>query len=141
MLKKRKNKTKEQLIKELMANKRFQEKMAFTRDKFYPALMDSSKSIDDALSFLGSISTIVMESFLEFMKDKKFSELNLTDKLDKKDEKYEELVDLLTLFNDMNVFDAKDLIEGMKREVQLFCNEEMKTRQLSSLKTKWIDEL
>lgn len=137
---KRTNKTKEQLLAELRANLKFQEKMQFTREVFYPQLITASKSVDDTLSFLSSISTVMMETFLGMMRDKKFSELNLIDKLDPKDEKYEDIKTLLNLFNEQTVFEARDILEGMKREIQMWCNDEMKERKLESLQTKWLDQ-
>jgi len=138
---KRKNKTKAELIAELKGNQKFVEKMKFTKEVFYPALVSASKNIDDSLSFLTSINNIVMEKFLGYMKEKNFGELKLVDMLDPKDEKYEELKSMLELFSGKSVFEAKEFLEGMKQEIQLFINEENKTRPLSSLKTQWLDEL
>lgn len=134
-------KTKEEIIKELRGNKKFAEKMAFAKDKFYPALMKSSKSIDDATMFLSSISTVMMEKFLGIMKERKMSDLKLIDALDSKDEKYEDIKFLLELFEDMTVFDARDYIEGMKNEVNLFIQEENRVRPLSDLKTRWLGDM
>jgi transcriptional regulator of heat shock response len=114
--------------------------MKFTREVFYPALCNASKNIEDATMFIGSISTVMMEKFLQLMKEKKFSELKLTDSLDPKDEKYNELKEMLDLFNDMSVFDARTYFEGMKSEISLFIQEENKDRPLSDLKTKWLDQ-
>ena len=141
MKEKRVNKTKEELLKELRGNQKFIEKMKFTKEVFYPALLNASKSIDDASSFLSSINNIMMEKFLGYMKEKNFGELKLVDMLDPKDEKYDELKKMLTLFDDKSVFDAKEYIEGMRNEISLFLGEEAKNRPLSSLKTKWLDEL
>jgi len=135
------HKTKAELIVDLKNNKDWVEKMKFTREVFYPALCKASKNIDDAISFLGSINTVMMEIFLGFMKTKMFGELDIISKLDPKDEKYAELVELMKLFEDKSVFDAKSLFEGMRQEIQLFTNEELKERSLDTLKTKWIDEL
>ncbi len=133
-------KTKEQIIADIQNNYKFQENMKFAKEKFFPALCKSSKSIDDATMFLASINNILMESFLGFMKEKTFGDLKLIDKLDNKDDKYMDTVALLELFNDKSVFDAKELLEGMRTEIQLFINEENKVRPLTDLKTKWLDD-
>jgi ribosomal protein L7/L12 len=138
---KRKNKSKEELIKELKNNQKFQEKMAFTREKFFPALCEATTSIDDALQNLSIINTVLMEKFLGQMKEKKFADINIADNLDTKDSKYGALKAMLELFNDMSLYDAKDLLEGMRNEINLFLTEENKSRSLAELKTKWIDEL
>jgi len=134
-------KTREELLKDLRKSPDFMKKMKFTKEVFYPQLIKASKSVDDASTFLASISTVMMQKFLEIMKEKKFSDLKLAESLDSKDEKYHELVDLLDLFKDDSVFDARDKVEGMKREIDQFIHDEMQVRQLSDLKPKWIDEL
>lgn len=69
------------------------------------------------------------------------SELKIVDNLSKDDTKYEALKDMLQLFDDYSVFDAKDMLEGMKNEITLFLVEENKARTLDDLKRKWIDEM
>jgi len=133
-------KTKEELIADLQKSAKWQEKMHFARNRFYPALCDLDTSVDDVKIFLASINTILMEKFLGKMKELKFSDMKLADSLDPKDENYEGYAVLLNLFNDMNIFDAKDLIEGMRSEIQTFVDDEMKNKKLVALKTKWIDE-
>lgn len=141
MKKKRINKTREEILADLKGNQKFVEKMKFTKEVFYPALLKSSKSIDDASSFLSSINNIMMEKFLGYMKEKNFGDLKLVEMLDPKDEKYAELKEMLALFDEKSVFEAKEYIEGMRNEISLFLGEEAKGRPLSSLKTKWLDEL
>lgn len=82
-----------------------------------------------------------MEKFLGEMKKLTFKELKIVEGLDEKAEKYKEYKELLALFDDMSVFDAKDYLEGMKNEIDVFITDEMKNRPLSSLKAKWIDEM
>jgi hypothetical protein len=138
---KRQNKTKEELLKDLKGNKAFAEKMKFTREMFYPALCKATVSIEDATQQLYMINTMLMQKFLGKMKETKFSELGLTEILSEQDPNYEALKEMLELFADYNAFDAKDIMEGMRNEINLFIQEENKTRKLDDLKTKWIDEL
>lgn len=140
MKKKQHHKSKEELLVDLKKNKEFQDNMKFTREVFYPALCKGTKNVDDALYFLSSFTTVMMEVFLGLMKDKKLGELNLISKLDPQDTKHEELKALISLFEDMSIFEAKAHFENMKGEIQLFCNEEMKVKKLEDLKTTWIDE-
>lgn len=136
-----KHKSKEELMADLKANTKFQEKMKFTKDVFYPALCEATTSIDDASILLSGFNTVIMQEFLAMMKDKTLKELNLGDKLDPFNNKMDECKKLLALFEDMSVFDAKDYIEGMRNEIQLFLTEEAKERSLSELKVKWLDEI
>lgn len=134
-------KTKEELLAEMKGNAKFQQKLKFTKEKLYPAVINASLNIDDAKMFLSSINNVLMEKFLGEMKKLTFKELKIVEGLDEKAEKYKEYKELLALFDDMSVFDAKDYLEGMKNEIDVFITDEMKNRPLSSLKAKWIDEM
>lgn len=133
--------TKAEALRDLRANPEFQKRMSFVREQFYPALIEASTSIDDASTLLSGFNNVMMEKFLGIMKEKKVSELGLYERLDQESPKIEEHKRLLDLFQDMNVFDAKSYIEGMKDELETFKLDEMKERPLSSLKTRWLDEL
>ena len=134
------NKSKAEILDGMKKNAEFQKKLAFTKEKFYPALCKASANIEDAGLILAGFNTQIMQSFLEKMKDVKLNELNLQLKLDVKADNYLEFQDLLALFQEMSVFEAKDLIEGMRGELELFKTEEWKARPLESLKVTWIDE-
>ncbi len=133
--------SKDELLADLRQNEDFMKRMEFVKTKFYPALCDATRNIDDALSFLSSINTIIMNDFLERMKEVKLVDMKLVDKLDPTDEKHEQLKSLLALFDDIDVFKAKEYLEGMRQEINLFLSEENKERQLSDLKPKWLDDL
>lgn len=132
---------KDELIAELRKNEQFMKKMKFAREVFYPALCKASENIDDAQMLLSGFNTIIMQQFLELMKEKTVASLQLEDKLDKDSPKYNENVQLLHIFDDMSIFDAKDQMEGMKNEITLFVTEENKGRKLEDLKTKWLTDL
>ena len=132
--------TKEELLKQLKNNIDFTQRMKFVKEQFYPALCKASKNIEDATTFLTSINNIIMNDFLGRMKDVKLSEMKLTEKLDPQDEKYDDLVELIKIFDDLDVFKAKEYLEGMRQEINLFLSEENKERKLESLKTKWLTD-
>ena len=111
----------------------------FVRDSFYPALLESTDSIDDAKFLLSSFSNMLMEQFLSQMKEKKFIELELRTKLDKNSPKYKKYLKLLAIFGDKSVYDARELIEGMKNEIEMMISSEMKERPLDSLKTMFYE--
>ena len=115
--------------------------MKFIKESFYPALLKATTSIEDAVQNLTIINSVMMEKFLGFMKEKKFSDLDVYSNLSKDDPKYEDLKADVDLFNGMSVFEAKEYLEGMKQEINLFIADEQKVRGLDTLPTKWIDEL
>ncbi len=129
---------KEEILADLKKNEDFQRRMKFVKESFYPALCKASKNIEDAQMFVGSITTVMMEIFLGFMKEKKLSELNLILKLDEKDEKYEDLCEMMKLFDNMSVFEAREHFESMKREIDLFLREETRKRPLGELTVNWM---
>ena len=94
-----KNKSKEELIEGLKKNQKWVAKMEFTRNKFYPALLEVDTDIDDIKMFLSSISSIILEKFLAKMKEDTTAGLDLPSLLDKKDKNYEQYVTILKLFD------------------------------------------
>lgn len=112
---------------------------SFVKDKLYPALLDASESIDDAKYLLGSFSNMMMEKFLAKMKEIKFNELKLEEKLDPKAKKYEQFKVMLDLFKDESIFTSRELIEGMKNEIEMMITNEMKERELHTLKTNFLE--
>jgi len=140
-MKKRANKSKEEILAGLKQNADFQKKMKFIKETFFPALCAASQSIDDAQILLTGFNNQVMQAFLGKMKEVYVKDLQLDAQLDKDNPKYAENQILVAHFQEMPVFEAKELIEGMKNEITLFLTEENKKRPLSELQTKWLDEI
>ena len=134
------NKTKLEIAEDMRRQQKARYLRAFIKEKFYPALMEASTSIDDAKFLLSSLSNMVMENFLAQMKETKFVSLNLGAKLDKKAKNFPQYAAMLALFADENVLQARELIEGMKSEIELFINDEMKKRKLDTLTTNFLQE-
>lgn len=141
MKQKRVVKSKQEVIAELKKNAVAMASLTFIKEKFYPALLEASVSVSDAKQLLSGFNTTVMQTFLESMKDMRLKDLKLEDKLDKESKKYEQMKTLLAVFDEMNVFEAKGHIENMRAEIEKFEMDEMEGRPLSSLQTKWLDEI
>lgn len=139
-MQKKQPKTKEQIVDNMKAVAEAKRLRVFVKDKFFPALINSTESVDDAKFLLGSLSNMVMQEFLSKMKGMKFIELKLHEKLDKKSEKYQDFIDLLALFSNEDVFTCKEIIEGMKGEINMMVDNELKGRKLDTLKTDWLPE-
>lgn len=132
--------TTEQILEQTRKHAEWQEKMKFIKEEFYPALVRATTSIDDALSNLSIINTVILEKFLAKMKEVKMKDIDIYTNLSKSDPQYEGLKALLELFDDKSVFETKEYFEGMRNEIQLFLSDEQKERTLDSLKTKWLGE-
>lgn len=135
------NKSKEELLADLKKNADFQRKIKFTREVFYPALLKANPTVEDASTWLGGFNSAIMQAFLERMKDAKMKDLNLRLKLDAMSDNFLAFQDIVGVFDDMTVFQAKDHIEGMRGEIDVWKADEDRARPLAELKTKWIDEL
>lgn len=138
---KRQNKTREEILKDMKSNADFMRRMSFTKDQLYPAIIKASKNVEDATRFLYQTSTMITQKFLGLMKEKKFEELDFVNILDKTDTQYPQYVELFKLFEGMSVYEAKEYLEGMKSEIDLFARELMQKTKLEDLPTRWIDEL
>lgn len=130
--------TKEEIMGKMKQSAEFQARIKFIKTEFWPLLCETAKSIEDAETFLSGFNTALMQAFLAQMKEKKFADLKLDEKIAGDFEMYKPL---LALFNDMDAFAAKDYIEGMRNEISLFKQEEFRSRPLTSLTVKWIDEI
>lgn len=133
------NKTKEEIVKGLKDVKEVKRMRSFVKDKFYPQLLTASSSIDDAKFLLTSLANMLMDKFLSQMKEKKFKELSLETMLDPAHAKHEEYLKILKLFEDENVYVARELIEGMRGEIEMMINAELKERKLETLKTNFLE--
>lgn len=133
--------TKKELLANLKANAEWMAKMSFVKEQFFPALTKATTSIEDALSNLSIINTVILDKFLSRMKEVKMRDIDIYANLSISDPQYDGLKAMLELFDDKSVFDAKELFEGMRAEINMFLAEEQKERKLEDLPTRWIDEM
>ncbi len=138
---KRSPKTKEQILAEMKNNKNFKEKIAFVREVFYPALMKATDNVEQAGEYLGALNSLLMQQFLKKMQDISFKDMNIPDLVNKEDPQYEPMKAMLTLLEDKTVFEAKDIMEGVKGEIDLFKRDYFKKMKLDQLPAVWIDQM
>ena len=121
-----------------VVSEKVKEQRLFVKNKFFPALCEATESIHDADVFLQSFSSMIMDVFLQSMKDKRFEDLNLASKLDMTSPKYLLMTTLIHLFDGMSLRESQDLIDGMKAELRSFYEKEMRSRKLNSLEVNWL---
>lgn len=130
--------SKEEVREAIKNNADFQKRMKFVKEVFYPAILDTDESIEDALQFLSGFSSAIMQEFLERMKDVQTKDLNLVAKIVETAPEHKKLV---SLFDGMSAMEARTHAEQMKQEIELFMLDEKRSRKLSTLKPKWADEI
>ncbi len=130
--------TKEQLQAEQKRLVEVSRQRKLVKEQFWPLLVASSDDVDDAQSFLGSLTSLIMQKSMELLKERTFGDLDLGKFMDPKNPHHEDLMKLINLFKNEPVFVVRDIVEGMKREIDMFVHNELKTRPLSSLKADFM---
>ncbi len=127
--------TKEQLLKQQEDNY----KKDFIKNKFYPALVGATTSVDEAGFLLQAMVALVMEEAMETLRAKHMKEIRnkIIKKLCPEHEREVEISHLVELFDKQTLFDARANLEGMKAVVEQMKIEDMQGRSLSTLKANW----
>lgn len=138
---KRKQRTKEELLEAMKNSEAFKEKIHFVREVFYPALMKATDNVEQAGEYLGALNSLLMQQFLKKMQEVSFKDMNIPELLGKDDPQYEPMKAMLALLEDKSVYEAKDVMEGLKGEIDLFKRDYFKKMKLEDLPAIWIDQM
>lgn len=127
--------TKEQLLQQQEANYRKE----FIKNKFYPALVAATVSVDEASMLLGAMTSLVMEEAMETLRSTKMSEIRsrITKKLTGDNDRVVVVENLVALFDKQTLFDARSNFEGMKAVIEQMKIDDMQNRKLDTLKVDW----
>lgn len=108
-------------------------------EHFYPALVEATISVDESKALISAMSNLLMESVLNTMKERQFVEVNTTlhKTLCSDGERSDEIKKLLDTLNGENLYVAREIIEGTTRMIEQAMTDEMRERNLSTLKTDW----
>lgn len=108
-------------------------------DKFYPALMEATISIDEARMLLQAITSSIMEEVLQTMSERKFDEIynKVVKKLTPNDERLLKIEALLQTVRNENLYVAREIVEGMIRAIEQMISDELKGRTLDTLLADW----
>ncbi len=111
----------------------------FVKEKFYPALVNATKSVDEASMLLQAITALIMEEAMAVLKEKNMKEIRnrIIKKLDPDSERGLSMETLVTLFDKQTLFKARSYIEGMKAVLEQMKIEDMQSRGLETLKPNW----
>ncbi len=138
-----KHKGKKELEWELAKKKEIFRKREIVVNKFYPALIKATVSVDEAKALIQAMSTLLMENVLQTMKERQFADItsSLHTKLCTDGERTKEISELLQTLDGENLFVAREIIEGMTRAISAMETAEMRERSLDTLKTRWDEYL
>lgn len=131
--------TKEDLERQEANKKEIARKRVVIVEKFYPALIEATVSVDEAKALINALGTLLMEDTLRTMRERKFADISqsLQDMLCRDGERVPEIKKLLETLHGENLFVAREIIEGMTRAIEAMVTEELRGRRLDTLKPHW----
>ena len=108
-------------------------------DKFYPALIEATISVDESKALISAMANLLMEEVLRTMKDRKFDDIidSLQKVLCQDGQRKNEISALLNTLKGENLYVAREIIEGMTRAIETMIIDEMRERNLKTLIPKW----
>ena len=142
---KEKRLTKEELEHKEKIRAEEKRQRALVKDKLYPLLLKHSKSIEDAKNLVYACEMAVRSAFQAKVYEEQarlsksqVSVLNLEDNIIK-DPQFDRDRELLDLFKFETVATTNSILEGMKLALEGFVREECTKRELSTLKTDFLE--
>lgn len=114
-------------------------KRLIVTDKFFPALVAASVSVDEAKQLLGATTALLMEDVLQTMKERKFEDVldRLVKRLCPDGSREKEVEALLKILVGENLFVAREIVEGMTNAIDQMILEDMQSRTLNSFTPDW----
>lgn len=109
------------------------------KEKFYPALVEATISVDEAQMLLQAAVGLIMEEAMEALRTTKMSMIRnrLVKKLAPNDERLLQIEKLMDIFNEQSLFEARGHLESMKAVIEQMKIDEMMKRKLDTLTPDW----
>lgn len=109
------------------------------KERFYPALVDATISVDEAQMLLQAVTSLIMEEAMDTLRATHMKDIRsrLVGKLTKDNERVLQIESLIDVFNDHTLFDARGHFESMRAVIQQMQTDEMQKRSLSTLTPDW----
>lgn len=127
--------TKEQIARDV----KISEDRRLIVEKVFPALKETTVSVDEATQLLSAMTALVMEEAMNTLRDKLV--YSVKDKMLKKlcpdGERQTAIDDLLSLFDQQTLFEARGHFEALKSVIEQMKMDEMRNRKLDTLKEDW----
>ncbi len=114
-------------------------KRKIVTEKFYPALVEATVSIDEAKMLLQAATSLIMEEVLSTMKERKMDEIydRLIKKLCPDGLRQLQIENWIGTVRGENLYVARELIEGASRAIAQMLHDEEQNRKMDTLKPDW----
>lgn len=110
-------------------------KRKLIKDKFYPLLLETSKSIEEAKQFITMVASNFRSEVTKHYLDK-LSSLEMQTKLDPKGDNYDRYIKLLDIFKDESIASTITLIEELPSFIDGCVREKNTITSLKELKAE-----
>lgn len=132
---KRVEKTKEQIAHEFEVRRQ----QELIEKQSYPATVAATTSVDEAKMLLRAISTSIMESSMEVLRETKMKDVRakILKMLTADGVREKEVDALLATFDEETLLDSRKLVEGLSAVIEQMILDEMKERTLNSFEINW----
>lgn len=109
------------------------------KERFYPALVEATISVDEAQMLLQAATSLIMEEAMEKLRSTSMKDIKnrMIKKLAPNDERVLQIEKLLGIFDDHTLFDARGHFESMRAVIEQMKIDEMQKRKLDTLVPDW----
>lgn len=127
--------TKEELEREMKRA----EARTLIKEKFYPAMVEATESVDEATHLMNAVTGLIMEEAMETLRTMHMKEIKnrIVKKLCPNDERLLQIENLIGVFDAMTLYEARGHFESMRAVLQQIQLDEMRTRKLNTFTVDW----
>lgn len=109
------------------------------KEKFYPALVEATISVDEAQMLLQAATGLIMEEAMEKLRSTLVADIRnrLVKKLAPDGNRQVKIEALIDIFHDHTLFEARGHFESMRAVIDQMKTDEMQRRKLDTLTPDW----
>jgi len=139
LFKQKHKQSKAEVLKAMENKEEINRQRLLVKDSIAPLIIETSKNVNDARVFCGSISQGLRQAFQNKANVLTIEDINLVGMLDIKNERYETYKKILEIIKSEKVAVGIGLIEGFSNLIDVCVREEMNKKSLSELDLKLLD--
>lgn len=109
------------------------------KERFYPALVEATISVDEAGMLLQAATSLIMEEAMEKLRSTPMKDIKsrMVKKLAPNDERVLQIEKLLEVFDNHTLFDARWHFESMRAVLEQMKTDEFQKRKLDTMTPDW----